>query len=136
MEAAFNFLVAGHNDRRSNTVPCHVDLWRQEALLLGADYEEEVVEQLYEDLENTIKRVSKKDLLIVMGDWNAKVGEYAYDQWTGTVGRFGLGEANDHGFRLLEFASSHKLTLASTLFPHKISSRTTWHSPDGKELQH
>ncbi|KAL8583570.1 hypothetical protein ACOMHN_028341 [Nucella lapillus] len=80
-----------------------------------SDYEEEVVEQFYEDLENNNKRVSKKDLLIVMGDWNAKVGEDAYEQWTGTVGCFGLGETNDRGFRLLEFASSHKLTLANNM---------------------
>ncbi|KAL8601188.1 hypothetical protein ACOMHN_002995 [Nucella lapillus] len=95
------------------------------------DYEDDVVEQFYEDLENTIKRIPKKDLL-VRGDWNATVGEDAYEQWTGTVRRYGLAETNDRGYRLLEFASSHKLTLANTWFPHKIPRRTLWHSLEGK----
>ena len=67
-----------------------------------------------------------------MGDWNAKVGEDAYDQWPGTVGRFGLGETNDRGLRLLEFATSYKMALANILFPHKTSRRAIWHSPDNK----
>ena len=48
------------------------------------------------------------------------------------AGRFGTGETNDRGTRLLEFARSHKLTLTNTLFPHKLSRRVTWHSADGR----
>ena len=70
--------------------------------------------------------------MIVQGDWNAKVGPDAYRSWAGTVGRFGLGETNDRGNRLLEFAMSHRLTLANTLHPHKQSRTTTWHSPNGQ----
>lgn len=96
-----------------------------------SDYEDEVVEEFYEKLEDTIKKIPKKDILVIQGDWNAKVGPDAYNQWAGTVGRFGAGETNDRGLRLLEFASRHKLTLANTLFPHKSSLRT-WHAPNGK----
>ena len=64
-------------------------------------------------------------------DWNAKVGLDAYQQWAGTVGRFCIGKTNDRGLRLLEFASSHKLTLPNTLHPHKLSRITTWHAPNG-----
>ena len=67
----------------------------------------------------------------MQGDWNAKIGPDAYEQWAGTVGRFGIGETNDRGLRLLEFASTHKLTLANTLHIHNLSRRTTWHSPNG-----
>ena len=96
------------------------------------DYDDDAIEEFYAELEETIKKTPKKDLLIVLGDWNAKVGPDAYDQWAGTVGRFGTGETNDRGLRLLEFASSHKLTLANTLFPHKTSRRTTWHAPNNE----
>merc|ERR1712002_109576 len=95
------------------------------------DYDEEEVEQFYEELERTIAKAPKKDLLVVQGDWNAKVGPDAYQQWAGTVGRYGVGETNDRGLRLLEFAQHHRLTIANTLFPHKMSRRTTWHHPNG-----
>ena len=96
------------------------------------DYDDDAVEKFYVELEETIKKTPKKDLLIITGDWNAKIGPDAYNQWAGTVGRFGIGETNDRGIRLLEFANSYHLTLANTLFPHKTSRRTTWHAPTGK----
>ncbi|XP_071491824.1 uncharacterized protein [Diadema antillarum] len=70
--------------------------------------------------------------MIVQGEWNAKVGPDAYENWAGTVGRFGMGDTNDRGIRLLEFAKSHCLTLANTLHPHKWSRTVTWHSPNGQ----
>ena len=48
-----------------------------------------------------------------------------YEQWAGTIGRFGTRETNDKGIRLLEFASTQKLTSANTLHPHRLSMRTT-----------
>ena len=84
--------------------------------------------ELYELLESTIMEVPKKDILIIQGDWNAKVGPDAYENWAGTVGRFGIGETSDRGLRLLDFARSHCLTLTNTLHPHKLSQTATWHS--------
>ena len=97
-----------------------------------SDHEDEEIEEFYELLDTTIAKVPKKDILIVQGDWNAKVGPDAYQNWAGTAGRFGLGETNDRGLRLLEFARSHHLTLANTLHPHKLSRTATWHSPNGQ----
>ena len=94
-----------------------------------SDHDDEEVEQFYEQLEET--KIPKKDILVVQGDWNAKVGPDAYENWAGTVGHFGLGTTNDRGLRLLEFAKSHRLTLANTLHPHKLSRTATWHSPNG-----
>lgn len=96
------------------------------------DYSDEEVNEFYDELDTNISKTPKKDILIIQGDWNAKVGPDAHNQWAGTAGRFGIGDTNDRGLRLLEFASSHSLTLANTLFPHKTSRRTTWHSPNGK----
>lgn len=94
-------------------------------------YSDEEVEAFYEDLEATLSKRHKKDLLIIQGDWNAKIGSDAYNNWAGTVGRFAFGTTNDRGLRLLEFAKTHNLTLANTLHPHKPSRSATWHSPDG-----
>ncbi|XP_063587738.1 craniofacial development protein 2-like [Penaeus indicus] len=94
------------------------------------DYDDDRIEEFYEELEDIIRKTPRKDL-IVQGDWNAKVGPDAYQIWAGTVGRFGLGITNDRGQRLLEFACNHNLTLAITLYPHKTSRRETWHAADG-----
>jgi hypothetical protein len=48
----------------------------------------------------------------------------------GLVGQYGCGETNDRGSRLLEFATSHNLTLANTLFLHKLSRISTWNAPN------
>ncbi|MGL4418375.1 MAG: reverse transcriptase domain-containing protein [Plesiomonas shigelloides] len=96
-----------------------------------ADHDDEEIEEFYEQLDNIIKTTPKKDILTVIGDWNAKIGPDAFQQWAGTVGKFGLGETNDRGLRLLEFAQSHRLTVANTLHPHKKSRRVTWQAPGG-----
>ena len=96
------------------------------------DHDDKEVEKFYELLESTIMEVPKKDIVIVQGDWNAKVGPDTYENWAGTVGRFGISETNDRGLRLLEFARSHCLTLANTLHPHKLSQTATWHSNNGQ----
>lgn len=96
------------------------------------DHDDQEVEEFYEKIEETIKKAPKKDILIVQGDFNAKIGPDSYADWAGTVGQFGTGETNDRGLRLLEFACSHNLTIANTLYPHKLSRRTTWHAPNGE----
>jgi len=93
---------------------------------------DEVIDDFYENLNDLIKTIRRKDILVVQGDWNAKIGEDAYENWKGVVGKFGHGETNERGLKLLEFAKNHQLIVANTLFNHKISRRTTWHSPDGK----
>lgn len=97
-----------------------------------ADYSDEVVEEFSEQLEETSQKCPKKNILIVQGDWNAKVGPDSYEHWAGTVGKFSTGETNEQGLILLELAHSHQLTLANTLFPHKLSRRTTWHALNGQ----
>ncbi|XP_076454867.1 uncharacterized protein LOC143289703 [Babylonia areolata] len=96
------------------------------------DHGDEETEEFYEQIDSIIATVPKKDMLIVQGDWNAKVGPDAYQNWAGTTGKFGIGETNDRGLRLLVFAKSHRLTLANTLHAHKLSRTATWHSPNGQ----
>lgn len=55
-----------------------------------ADYEDEIIEEFYEQIENTIARIPKKDFMIIQGDWNAKVGSDGYIIWYNATGRYGL----------------------------------------------
>lgn len=90
------------------------------------------VRELYEQLNTSISKLPKKGVLLFLGDWNAKVGPDAYQHWAGVVGKSGIGETNDRGFRLLGFTRSHRLTLANMVHPHKKSRTTTWHLPNGQ----
>ena len=72
------------------------------------------------------------DILVVQGDWNAKVGKDAQADWGEVCGPYCNVKTNERGLRLLEFATLNNLVLTNTLGPHKPSRRWTWHSPDGK----
>ena len=62
-----------------------------------SDHEDQEIEEFYEKIESIIQKTPKKDLLIIQGDVNAKLGEDAYENWAGTVGRFGTGEKKTTG---------------------------------------
>ena len=86
-----------------------------------SDHDDEEVEQFYEQLDSIIAKTPKKDIHVVQANWNAKVRPDACQHWPGTTaGRFGIGETNDRGWRLLEFTKSHLFTLANTLHPNKV----------------
>ena len=71
-------------------------------------------------------------ILVVQGDWNAKVGKDAQADWGDVCGPYCNVETNGRGLRLLEFAAFNSLVLTNTLGPHKPPRRWTRHSPDGK----
>ena len=96
------------------------------------DYEEEQVEDFYNKLQNTIDKVPKKDILVVQGDWNAKVGNDTHENGKNIMGTSCNAKSNERGLRLLEFATYNSLVLANTLGIHKPSRRWTWHSPGDK----
>jgi hypothetical protein len=74
----------------------------------------------------------KKDVKIVIGDdWNAKVGTNILG-WGHVMCRYGYGERNERGQRLLEFASKHDLLITNTRFQQDDSRKWTWITPDGK----
>lgn len=90
------------------------------------DESEEVVERCYEDLSELIEKIKSEENLIVLGDWNAIVGEGAEGN---VVGKYGLGQRNERGERLAEFCSQHKLVVTNTLFQHHLRRRYTWKAP-------
>ena len=62
--------------------------------------EEAEVEWFYEDLQDLLELTPQKDVLFIIGDWNAKVGS---QEIPGVTGKFGLGVWNEAGQRLIEF---------------------------------
>ena len=75
--------------------------------------EESEVEQFYEDLQELLELTPKRDVLFIIGDWNAKVGS---QETPGVTGKFGLGIWNEAGQSLIEFCQENPLVIANTLF--------------------
>ena len=71
------------------------------------------VERFYEDLQDLLELTPKKDVLFIIGDWNAKVGS---QELPGVTGKFGLGVQNEAGQRLTEFCQKNTQVIANTLF--------------------
>ncbi|XP_060516487.1 craniofacial development protein 2-like [Cylas formicarius] len=95
------------------------------------DKDEEVKDEYYEQLEQTISAVPKQDMLIILGDLNAKVGRE--EAFRPHIGRHSLHElSNDNGQRLINLAAANNLRIASTMFPHKNIHKETWISNDRK----
>ena len=91
--------------------------------------EEAEVEWFYEDLQDLLELTPKKDVLFIIGDWNAKVGS---QETPGVTGKFGLGMQNVAGQRLIEFCQEQALVKANTLFQQHKRRLYTWTSPDGQ----
>ena len=83
------------------------------------DYEDDIIEEFYRKIDDTTARIPKNDFMIIQGDWNAKVGSDSHLRWSKATGRYGLGNTNQRGYRLLECSQKHKLLLSNTIHPHK-----------------
>ena len=91
--------------------------------------EEAEVEWFYEDLQGLLELTPKKDVLLIIGDWNAKVGR---QEIPGVTGKFGLGIQNEAGQKLIEFCQENTLVITNTLFQQHKRRLYTWTSPDGQ----
>ena len=91
---------------------------------------EEEVEEFYDALQKEIDSKENQDILVVSGDLNAKVGSKKHTQ-DGKVGNEGLGERNDRGIRLIDFAISNHLAIKNTMFEKHPRRLYTWTSPGG-----
>ena len=91
--------------------------------------EEAEVELVYEDLQDLLERTPQKDVLFIIGDWNAKVGS---QETPGVTGKFGLGVQNEAGQKLIEFCQENALVIANTLFQQHRRRLYMWTSPDGQ----
>ena len=91
--------------------------------------EEAEVERFYEDLQDLLELMPKRDVLFIIGDWKAKV---VSQEIPGVTGKFGLGVQNEAGQRLTEFCQENTLVIAITLFQQHKRRLYTWTSSDGQ----
>ena len=94
---------------------------------LTSNAEEAEVERFYEDLQDLLELTPKKNVLLIIGGWNAKVGS---QEIPGVTGKFGLGVQNLAGQRLIEFCQENALDIANTLFQQYKKRLYTWTSPN------
>ena len=87
------------------------------------------VERFYEDIQDLLELTPKKDVLFIIGDWNAKVGS---QETAGITGKFSLGVQNEAGQWLIEFCQENALVKANTLFQQHKRRLYTWTSPNGQ----
>ena len=83
----------------------------------------------YEDLQDLLELTPQKYVLLIIGDWNAKV---ASEETPGITVKFGLGVQNEARQRLTEFCQENALVIANTLFQQHKRRLYTWTSPDGQ----
>ena len=91
--------------------------------------EEAEVGRSYEDLQDLLDLTPKKDVLFIIGNWNAKVGS---QETPGVTGKFGLGIRNEAGQRLTGFCQENALVIANTLFQQHKRRLYTWTSPNSQ----
>ena len=91
--------------------------------------DEAEVERFYKDLQNLLELTPQRDVLFIIGDWNAKVGS---QETTGVTGKFGLGMKNEAGQRQIDFCEENALVIANTLLQQQKRRLYTWAPPDGR----
>ena len=100
-----------------------------QAYALTSNAEEAEVERFYDDLQDLLELTPKKDVLFIIGDWNAKVRS---QEIPGVTGRFGHGVQKEAGQRLIEFCQENTLVITNTLFQQHKRRLYKWTSLDGQ----
>lgn len=90
------------------------------------EHTDAAVEVFYEDVQKAVDQTKPQDVTIVMGDFNAKVGE---GKDMDVVGEFGLGVRNDRGDRMVQFCQENYMTVMNTYFKLPPRRLYTWKAP-------
>ena len=85
----------------------------------------------YENLDAIVKNTPADDRLILLGDYNARVGA-EYSSWPTCLGHFGIGKVNENGQRLLEFCTFNDLCVTNSFFQTKPQHKVSWRHPRSK----
>ena len=88
-------------------------------------------DDFYSQLDTFIRRFPQQEDLVILGDFNARVGS-DNEAWPNCLGHFGVGKCNDNGQRLLELCSYHELCITNTFFGVKPHHRVSWRHPRSK----
>ena len=92
---------------------------------------EEEKHLFYSKLQDELDKTPRHDILLLMGDFNAKVGS-DNSGLEGCMGKEGMGERNDNGQRFADLCLENGLVIGGTIFQHKSIHKLTWISPDGR----
>ena len=128
--------VLGYNLKNDRMISVHFqgkpfNIMVIQVYALTSNAEEAEVEWLYEDLQDLLELTPKKDVLFIIGDWNA-VQNVGSQETPGVTGKFGLGVQNEAGQTLMEFCQKNALIIANTLFQQHKRRLYTWTSPEGQ----
>ena len=88
-------------------------------------------DSFYASLQQVVSAIPKRDCIILLGDFNAKVGN-DNQIWSNVLGSHGIGKVNDNGHRLLSFSATMGFVHTNSFFQHKPSHKITWYSPTGR----
>ena len=92
---------------------------------------DEVKDKFYDDLDNIISATPRTDKLILLGDFNARVGT-DHQTWEGVIGSEGVGKCNSNGLLLLRKCAEHDLLITNTVFKLPNRNKTSWMHPRSK----
>uniref|UniRef100_A0A8D8TI87 Craniofacial development protein 2 n=1 Tax=Cacopsylla melanoneura TaxID=428564 RepID=A0A8D8TI87_9HEMI len=90
------------------------------------------IEEMYDQLDEVLELIDKKDSLVILGDWNAAVGN---TKEVNVSGNNGYGRRNRRGQRLIDFCKEKEFVITNTLFQQPNSRKYTWTSPGGLKFQ-
>ena len=92
---------------------------------------DDIKEKFYEDLHSLVISTPASEKLIILGDFNARVGS-DHQTWDGVIGMNGIGRCNSNGLLLLQFCAEHELLITNTVFRLPARNRTSWMHPRSK----
>lgn len=95
-------------------------------------YSDDEYQRFLDEIQYWLDRVKRNSKIILMGDFNAKIGSEANEVWPEAVGKYGLGEKNGRGEMLMQFCAINELVISNSFFKHRPGRRATWISPDGQ----
>ena len=93
---------------------------------------DEAKEQFYEELDQLIRSTPDSDKLLILGDFNARVGKDCKN-WKGVIGPHGVGKQNSNGLLLLSKCAEHMLCITNTIYRQADKYKTTWMHPRSKQ---
>ncbi|CAJ0940211.1 unnamed protein product [Ranitomeya imitator] len=89
---------------------------------------DDIKDKFYDELDTLISAIPQADKLIILGDFNARVGT-DHQNWEGVIGRHGTGKCNSNGLLLLKMCATHDLVITNTLFRLHTHKKTSWMHP-------
>jgi exonuclease III len=93
----------------------------------------EASDEFYQTLQSSIDKTDKADIILIMGDFNTRVGQEQTKSAHSAVGKHAVDKQNQNGRRLVDFCLFNEFIVTNTFFPHKRVHQTTWMHPETKQ---